>query len=106
LSEVEGPVPAPAEPAPPPAVPASDPEPVVVAPESEPTELVTLAEPEPRADAHPTPPPYSTDTVPQARRSMPAEGEVTPVPPPWQTKLGGLFAALKKRLKPPTDSSS
>ncbi|TPW19150.1 MAG: hypothetical protein FD126_2976, partial [Elusimicrobia bacterium] len=49
------------------------------------------------------PPPYSTDTAPQGvSRSMPPEGEVTPVPPPWQTKLGGLFAALKKRLKPPT----
>lgn len=87
------------------------PQPVTPTSEPEPAELVTLAEvpppapaePEARVEVHPTPPPYSTDTVPQASRSMPAEGEVTPVPPPWQTKLGALFASLKKRLNPPTD---
>lgn len=109
-------VPAP-EPAAPPPPPEPEPTPVhgpepTPAPEPEPA-LVSLVEnppapepapaPEPEPEAvqapAPTPPPYSVDSAPQGiSRSLPAEGEVTPVPPPWQEKLGGLLRGLKKKL--------
>lgn len=82
------------------------PEPVRSEPEEPAAEvegLVSLADaPDSQApaDRHPTPPPYSVDRPPASSRAIPPEGEVTPVPPPWQVKLGGFFASLKKRLKP------
>lgn len=99
------PAPAPeAETAPlPEAEPILDPVPVAAPPDPE---LVSLAETpaaEPPPDRHPTPPPYSVDRPPSGSRSIPAEGEVTPVPPPWQEKLGGLFASLKKRFGKPSE---
>jgi hypothetical protein len=114
------PVQAPAEAPPPPVRAEPEPQPVpAAAPAPEPPVaaveepaaaeaegLVSLADvpsepaaPEPSpADRHPTPPPYSVDRPPSGSRSIPAEGEVTPVPPPWQEKLGELFASFKKRF--------
>ncbi|MBI5596656.1 MAG: hypothetical protein HY928_11250 [Elusimicrobia bacterium] len=89
-----------AEPAPEPArerSSAPEPEPEsVAAPEPEPEPVVVPLVPEPPAadERH-----YSLDRAPAEEQTpLPPEGEVTPVPPPWQEKLSGLLSSLKKKF--------
>lgn len=77
--------------------PASAPEPVEApAPEPDPVVVALVPEPPPAPD-HPH---YSLDRAPAEEQTpLPPEGEVTPVPPPWQEKLSGLLSSLKKKFR-------
>ena len=82
-------------PPPPSPSPAPEPEPQ---PEPEPEPVVVSLVPEP--PPAPEHPPYSLDRAPAEEQTpLPEEGEVTPVPPPWQEKLSGLLASIKKKFR-------
>ncbi|MBI3296826.1 MAG: hypothetical protein HYZ75_01585 [Elusimicrobia bacterium] len=59
--------------------------------------------PQPAPPAAPAaePPPYTLDTSPVRSQTtpLPPEGEITPVPPPWQEKLSTLLSSVKGRLQ-------